>query len=42
MLVLLSALLILSIYSLVSAIQAEAGYLALGWIVLLIVDIGCL
>ena len=42
MLILLVALLILSIYSLVAAIQAEAGYLALGWIVLLVVDLGCL
>jgi len=42
MLILLVALLILSIYSLVSAIQTDAGYLALGWIVLLIVDIACL
>jgi len=42
MLVLLSALLILSIYMLVAAIQADAGYLALAWIVLLLVDIACL
>ncbi|MGB7719382.1 MAG: hypothetical protein WBL65_05760, partial [Bryobacteraceae bacterium] len=42
MLIVLVALLILSIYSLVSAIQADAGYLTLGWIVLLIFDIACL
>jgi regulator of protease activity HflC (stomatin/prohibitin superfamily) len=42
MLVLLIALPILSIYMLVAAIQADAGYLALGWIVVLIVDSACL
>jgi hypothetical protein len=42
MLVLLIALLILSIYSLVASIQADAGYLILGWIVLLVFDIACL
>ena len=42
MLVLLSALLILSIAMLVASIQAETDYQALAWIVVLIVDIACL
>ncbi|MGA2268407.1 MAG: SPFH domain-containing protein [Bryobacteraceae bacterium] len=42
MLVLLIAGLIVSIAMLVAAIQTEAGYLVLGWIVVVIVDIACL
>ena len=42
MLILLPALLILSIVMLVAAIQADAGYQILPWIVVLIVDIACL